>query len=103
MTLFAALHSDAGTFHSFAAAWISMVRAAGGRRRGDAGGTGEQVLESIRGFPPRRWVGRVAAPASWGRGRGGDILVVGASGSAWVGWALFWRSGASAMIMPDWQ
>jgi hypothetical protein len=28
ITLFAALHSDAGTFHSFAAAWISMVRAA---------------------------------------------------------------------------
>ena len=27
MTLFAALHSEAGTFHSSAAAWISMVRA----------------------------------------------------------------------------
>src|SRR3954451_19553294 len=28
MTLFATLHSEAGTFHSFAAAWISMARAA---------------------------------------------------------------------------
>src|SRR5262249_9728929 len=28
ITLFAALHSPAGTFHDVAAAWISMVRAA---------------------------------------------------------------------------
>src|SRR3954471_20384664 len=28
MRLFVALHSDAGTFHSLAAAWISMMRAA---------------------------------------------------------------------------
>jgi hypothetical protein len=28
MTLFDALHSPAGTFHSFAAAWINISRAA---------------------------------------------------------------------------
>ena len=28
ITLFDAVHSDAGTFHSFAAAWISIMRAA---------------------------------------------------------------------------
>ncbi len=28
MTLFAAVHSDAGTFHSLAAAWINICRAA---------------------------------------------------------------------------